>query len=280
MDLAALINKKIKELEETSNTPRLDCEILLSFVLKKPKEWLIANSDYKLTSRQQEKFDEFIKKRRSKVPIAYIIKQKSFYNLTFYINQDVLTPRPETELLVDNALKFLRGREQPRVIDVGTGSGCIPISIESNLSGNKGVEIWATDISKPALRIAHKNARKHSTPLKVRNTTLLKNIPRKFDLITANLPYLTAREAKKVSEKYQEPLKALDGGENGLTKIRKLLKQAENKLKKDGLILLEISPNQTRRLKEFIKNNLKEFKINFNKDLAGKNRIAQVEFRN
>ena len=278
----------------TKNIPsaHLDAEVLLSFVLKKPKGYLLANQEKKLTLPQSKKFNQLISKRLKKIPIAYLIHQKEFYGLDFFIDKNVMIPRPETELLVEEVIKYSRHQSRPAVerkfirsvprltiADIGTGSGCIAVTLARYLPDTK---IYATDISKKALIVAKKNAKKYKVLKRIKflKGDLLKPLSRlrslnhhKVDIIVANLPYLTQDELRKV---YHEPQKALDGGKLGIEYIDKLLTQAPKILNSEGKIFLEISPTQAKTVDYIVEQQMPEKKVEFKKDLAGRLRVAII----
>ncbi|MEA3272745.1 MAG: peptide chain release factor N(5)-glutamine methyltransferase [Patescibacteria group bacterium] len=227
----------IKQLK-TSNSPALDAEALLSFVLKKDKTFLFAHSEKKLTSNQLEKFKKLIVRRAKHEPVAYITNNKEFYGLNFYVDENVLIPRPATESMVEKALKIISNSKRPiTLIDVGTGSGCIMISIlkwipasAGMTRGGAGMTVVAIDSSKEALKIAQKNAKKHDVANRVKfvYSNLLEKIKTNDNiLITANLPYLTTEQYKNLPPeiKKYEPKSALVAGKDGMRYYKKLFKQ-------------------------------------------------------
>lgn len=212
-----------------TNSPELDAEVLLSFVLKTSKEWLFTHPEIKLTKPQEIKFKKLVTKRAKLFPIAYLTGIKEFYGYNFKITPDVLVPRPLTEELVDQALKFIKNNKKwPLTIaDIGTGSGCIIISLIKELQkinevpikgwpafGGKNFTFYATDISAKALTVAKKNAKLHglSKNIKFYQGDLLKPLlNKKIDLILTNPPYLTESHFKKEKSIQAEPKIALVG---------------------------------------------------------------------
>lgn len=254
---------KIKEALESGNYS-LDAEVLLCHLLKKDKPWLYSHQDDILMSDRTRRYQKLISRRQNGEPVAYLTHSKEFFGLDFYVNESVLVPRPETELLVEEALKIRK--KKAKILDVGTGSANIIISIGKN----KKASLYASDISPNALRVAQKNAKKHKVKINFIKSDLFKNIPVgiKFDLIIANLPYLW--------EKFPqfEPLKALDGGRDGLKIIEKFLQEVGSYLSPKGIVLIEIDPRQVKRIKELSKKYLPHKKIAIKKDLAGLDRAA------
>lgn len=230
---------------KVSNSPALDTEILLSHVLKKDRAFLFTYPEKKLTHSQEKKFKNLIVRRKKHEPVAYIVGYKEFYGLAFFVNHDVLIPRPETEKLVEKVIAHLKTKScqlKTSICDLGTGSGCLAIALAKNLPN---IQIWATDISRSALKIAKINAKMHrvSKHIKFVCSDLFSKIPQKikFDVIVANLPYLSQKQYKvaQLEIKKYEPQLALVGGKTGMEIYKKLLSQSKNHLKKGGKIFLE-----------------------------------------
>ncbi|MEK7508532.1 MAG: peptide chain release factor N(5)-glutamine methyltransferase [Patescibacteria group bacterium] len=279
-----------KTLKNGSASPILDGEVLLSSVLNKPREYLLTYPEKKLTTTQEKKFRQLVARRAHGEPIAYLTVHKEFYGLDFIVNKNVLIPRPETELLVEETIKRIRNyelgiRERIVLIDVGTGSGCIPIAIAKN-TPNKNLKVLATDISAAALKVARQNAKKNSVKIKfyrgnllsplIHNSSFL--IPASSYIITANLPYLTKKQICEKSIQC-EPRSALYGGRNGLEYYEKLFKQISQLGAQvfgcsSVQVLLEIDPSQTSKIKKLIKKYLPTAKTEIKKDLAGHNRVV------
>ena len=266
----------------------LDAEVLLSRAIKKNKTFLYTHPECKLNNNQINKFKKNIIRRSGGEPVAYIVKNKKFYNLDFFVNKNVLIPRPETELLVEECLKICRDAKScvSTIIDIGAGSGCIIISLAKNVK-NKNINFYATDISKKTLNIAQKNAKNNGINLvkSLRShgvcfikSNLLKNmnINLKNYILIANLPYLPSNFKNKYNLKF-EPKKALYSGKDGLDLYNKLFLEIENLKYKPNYILLEFRDQQTKKIKKIIKNILPEYKIKIKKDLAGLNRILIAE---
>lgn len=249
------------------NSP-LEAEILLSFLLKKPKEYLYTWPEKKVSGKKITEYKKLIKKRQKGTPVPYLIKKKEFYGFNFYVDENVLIPRPESELLIDIALKFILPKKKFIIIDVGTGSGCLAITLAKLFPK---IKIYALDISEKALKIAKLNAKKHNIKnIKFIQSDLLKRAPEKANLIIANLPYV---KTKKISGELKfEPEIALNGGKNGLKIIREFLKQAPKYLKKNGKILIEIAPELKNKILREAKKYFK--KVEIKKDLSKKERIV------
>ena len=272
-------------IEEAINTASnkinaTDAEMLLRYILKKDQIYLYTNPDHKLSPTHYELFKKIVEQIQNGKPFAYITHQKEFYGLDFYVDENVLIPRPETEILVDEAIKIansLLTTDNGLIIaDVGTGSGCIAIAIAKNLRfKNYDLRIFATDISKDALRVAQINTKKHkvASEIKFLRGDLLNPLPEQVDIIIANLPYVNMELLK---QKITEPKIALDGGKNGFEIIEKLLKQSPHHLKPNGKIFLEIDPQQKTALRKTIPEYLPSAEFEFGKDLAGSIRIAII----
>ena len=222
----------------------LDSEILLSKTLNKTRENILINLDQKINSKNISAFKEYLLRRSYNEPIAYIMGEKEFWSKKFYVNKGTLIPRPETELLVDKILKIYQGKKIS-ILDIGTGSGCIIISILSSLKNSNGIGI---DISKNAILTAKKNALKHKLTKRVKflNKSLNNIFSKKFDLIVSNPPYIGSKDIKNLSDdiKRHEPRIALDGGNDGLDLIKKVIYKSKYILKTKGMLALEIGNEQ------------------------------------
>ncbi|MDA7606186.1 peptide chain release factor N(5)-glutamine methyltransferase [Pelagibacteraceae bacterium] len=204
-------------------THQLDAEIILASLLKKKREHIIVNSEEKVSNSTINNFNKLINRRSAREPLAYILKKKEFWSKSFFVNRNTLIPRPETELLCDIIIKKIKN-ETSYILDIGTGSGCILLSILSEIKKAKGIGI---DISKKAIEVAKKN----SNNLKLNQrakffTKSLNNIrDYKFDLVVSNPPYIKTSDIKNLSEDVRkfEPKIALDGGKDGLDVITKVI---------------------------------------------------------
>ena len=254
--------------ENKISSHRIDSEILLSSVLGKSREEILINLDEKINSRDIFSFKKLIERRSSKEPLAYILKEKEFWSKKFEVNESTLVPRPETELMLEKLIKIYKDKKI-NILDIGTGSGCILISLLSELKNSIGVGI---DISTEALKIAKKNAKKHKINNKIffYNKSFTVIYDRKFDLIVSNPPYLLTKDIRNLQEdiKRFEPLIALDGGNDGLDVIKKVIYKAKNILKFDGMLALEIGNGQFRKVSNILfKNNFRiKYKLKDYKD--------------
>ena len=231
---------KLQEFPKKDLIPQIEFEILLSSILKKDRSFINAYPETDLTSEQAEMLSEMLEKRRTGAPIPYILGYKEFYGRKFFVNKNVLIPRPETEDLVEKVLKFTSGKNLS-VIDVGTGSGCIAITLKLEKSELK---VFASDIDPRALEVARKNAVLYKLDGKISflESNLLKKLDSEVDVIVANLPYIPTNNWEQLPKEIKdfEPRVALDSGLSKESLYQELFNQAKNRLKKDGIIFYEI----------------------------------------
>ena len=247
-----------KLLKQKIKTHRLDSEILLSKVLNKKREQILVKLEQNRKKTEISAFNNLIKRRSLKEPIAYITKEKEFWSKKFYVNRNTLIPRPETELIIESLSKIYKDKKIS-LLDVGTGSGCILISLLIELPNSNGLGI---DISKNALKIAKKNAILHKIENRIRfsNKSITDLCNLKFDLIVSNPPYIERKNIKNLEDgiKKYEPLIALNGGNDGLDVIKKVIYKAKEILKINGKLAIEIGNGQSNKIsRELKKNNFK-----------------------
>ena len=275
--LEELLRQATKKLAGYSPTPRLDAEVLLSDVISKEKIFLYSYPEKIISKKSANKFQQLVTRRKKLEPIAYLTHQKEFYGLPFYVDKNVLIPRPDTELIVDLVISRLSKDQRLKTIcDIGTGSGCIAIAIKKNYPA---VKMLAADISKQAMLVAKKNARLNNTSINFFTSNLLKKIPRKYfnkiNILIFNPPYLTKNEAKKTSLKC-EPVVALTPDN-----IKKLLQnfflQSQKFIAKSGIILLEIGHRQAPMIKKIAQKYYPTANIKIIKDLGGFNRVIRID---
>ena len=263
------------------NSARLEAEILLASALACQRIDLYTNFENEPTEEKRTLFRDYVKRRGANEPVAYIVGAREFYSLTFKVNRCVLIPRPETELLVVEALDWLKQNAkncpQPRICDVGTGSGAIAVAIAKHFPNG---QITAVDQSPEALALAAENAQKHNVGNRIVfcESNLLDAIDDTLDLIVSNPPYVSQAEYENLDAELKdyEPKLALLGGEKGTELIEKLIPQTQQRLRQDGAIFLEVSPMIADRVAElFDPQNWKNVYII--KDLANLKRIVRAE---
>lgn len=285
------ISEILKNIPYSEKISPLDAEILFSLALNMPPEFIFAHPEKRLTKKEIMKFKNLVRRRIYGEPIAYIKGKKEFYGLEFEVNKNVLIPRPDTEIIVERALReVLNSRDKfGSIIDIGTGSGNIIISLYRNIPAKKRLKFkfFGTDISDNALTAAKKNAKKHGVKKSIKfiKSDLLKSFLNKsFNgdiLIVANLPYVSGSLYKKHFDNLKfEPKIALLSGRNGLRHYLALFVQiakirSEN-IKSGITCLIEIDPKQKNMLKKMANNIFRKFEIGFFRDLAGKTRIVRL----
>ena len=278
--LRTIIQDTHKKLESAGiPDARLEAEVLVMNVMRMARQSIFAEQETEVTGQQQAALDEFLERRYSREPLAYILGQREFYGINVVLTPAVLIPRPETEGLVEQALFMaLMGMESTEltIADVGTGSGAIAINLAIHLPSAK---VYAVDVQDAVLDVAAYNVRVHGVADRVNLAIgdLLDAVPEPVDLIVANLPYIpTDRIPTLQPEVQQEPVLALDGGPDGLDLVRRLLIQAEDKLNSHGIILLEIDPDQIPVVQELALQHFPEGSTSVEKDLAGMDRILSI----
>ena len=249
---------------------KIDTELLLTKCLNISKEKLILNLERKIDSKLYKKFVEKLERRKAREPIAYILNQKEFWKYDFYVDKNVLIPRPETEHLVEETLKIISKNESKRLLEVGIGSGCLIISILNNRNNCTAIGL---DCCERATKIANINANLHhlKNRIKIIKTDVDNFNVGKYDLIISNPPYIDKHQLKYLGVSEYEPLKALNGGINGIEIIFKVILKSSKLLKKNGKLIIEIGNNQKYKVKGIlIKNNFFINKVI--KDLSGQDR--------
>jgi release factor glutamine methyltransferase len=277
-----------KEKLENIESRDLDILVLLGFVIKKDKAWILANGNERIGYLKVLKFKSLIKRRQKNEPVAYLTGIKEFYGNIFKVNKNVLIPRPETEVLVEEVLDVLKNKKDSevfwspskmgRVLEIGAGSGAIIISLAKEL---ENIKFLASDVSGRALKIARKNAKLNKVENKIEfvKSDLLEKIKEnEIDVVIANLPYVLAKDKGKLQKDLEyEPQDAIYAEQNGLELIEKLLVQIGDLEHKPKYIFLEFDPRQTEDLKKMIKNILGDVVIEVKKDLAGMDRVVVIK---
>jgi len=268
------------------DTPDLDAQVLLAHLTGKPRTWLAAHPESPLSDPQLAAVEEAVSRLEAGEPLPYILGHWEFFSLDFEVTPDVLIPRPETELLVEQAIMWLQSQpvttqSSLRAADVGTGSGCISVALAHHVPD---LRVLATDLSLAALGVARRNALKHRVADRVDfvQCDLLPPHPvplpteSHFDVICANLPYIPTETLEHLPVFGREPTLALNGGRDGLDPIRHLLKVAPEWLAPDGLILLEIEAGQGLAALSLAYDSFDNATINLRRDLVGKDRMIAI----
>ena len=225
----------------------IESELLFTQVLGCDRVSLYLNKEKHLTIGQSRRISSSLERRIMGEPLQYILGKTEFMGLGFKVNKNVLIPRPETELLVEAAIKYSKGK---KILDLGTGSGCIAVSLAKK---SIGTDITAVDISKAALDTAKENARLNGVKVRFLCTELFKGLSNKFDLIISNPPYVPSLQIESLQPELKyEPLIALDGGVDGLDFYRKIIKDAPNYLNDKGILIMEIGFNQRKDIEKII----------------------------
>ena len=234
-------------------SPMLDAEIILSDIMGVNKEFFITENNKKISEKIIKRFNVAIKRRIKNEPIAYIVGKKEFWSEQFLVKKGILVPRPETEIMIYKIIKLFKNRSI-NILDIGTGSGCILLSILKELKNSRGMGI---DISKEAIEIAKKNSKNLSllNRSRFKVSDLSKFNIGKYDLIVSNPPYIPTNDIKKLSKDIinYEPNIALDGGFDGLDLIKKVIYKSNSLLKRNGLLTLEIGNSQYKKVSSILK---------------------------
>ena len=265
MNVSELLNSGSKTLKQCKiKTHQLDSELVLSSLLKKKRENLLTNSNEEVSKNIIYNFEKLVDRRAKREPLAYILKRKEFWSKDFFVDRSTLIPRPETELLCESVINVFKNKNL-FILDIGTGSGCIILSILSEIKGGKGIGV---DISRKAIEVAKKNSNKLGLNNRVKflNKPLENIYGYKFDLIVSNPPYIKTSDIKNLSDdvKRYEPKRALDGGKDGLDVIKKVIYKSKTILKRLGTLVLEIGYKQHYKVSQILKDQ------NFKEDLLVK----------
>ena len=251
--------------------------ILLAHVLQKPKTWVLAHPETHLNPDQKAHLERLVRRLQAGEPLPYLTGKQAFFGLDFAVSPAVLIPRPETELLVEGALSWLDAYPEAKsALDVGTGSGCIAITLATR---KLWLTITATDLSPEALEIAKQNAEtlQVKDQITFEHADLLPLGDQSFDLVCANLPYIPSAKLEQVNTLGFEPTLALDGGEDGLSLICRLLEQLPPRLNRPGLVLLETEATLGAQTLALAKKAFPQADLRLLQDLAGLDRLVRVE---
>lgn len=251
--------------------------ILMQYVLKIDRNKLIINKNDNVDINKENEYKEYIEKIIKGKPVQYITNNQEFMKLNFYVDENVLIPQPDTEILVEKVIKSIDIMENIEILDMCTGSGCIGISLAKNI---KNTKVTLVDISKEAIEIAKKNAIQNEVENKITfiQSDMFKNVKGKFDIIVSNPPYIKTNIIQTLDKQVQnEPHIALDGGEDGLDFYKILINEAHKYLKKDGKIFLEIGYDQKQEVENLVKRSKHYKKIETIKDLSQNDRVIILE---
>ena len=263
-------------LEKHSDTPALDSQGVIAHVLEKPGSWVMANPEIPLPAHDAAALESLVKRLENGEPLPYILGRWEFFGLPFNVTPDVLIPRPETEIMVERAIAWLQQHPDRRLAaDVGTGSGCIGISLAVHVPD---LEVMASDISSAALKVAMNNAVNNSVAARMEFLRCNLLPPEtEYDLIVANLPYIPTKTLHRLPIYGREPTTALDGGADGLQIIRNLLTIAPDRLIPGGLLLMEIEASEGPAAISLACDIFAKAEIHLHKDLAGRDRLLEIQ---
>ena len=271
---SVLFNAKKYLINNSINSANIDSEILLSSVLKKSKNHLLLNSSIKIDEDKIDTFNKLVERRKKREPIAYILKQKDFWKSTFYVDRNVLIPRPDTEILIEEILYNYSKNQKLSVLDIGTGSGCIIISILKDRPNFKGTAI---DVCKNALNVAKYNAKIHQLENRIKfyKSSVDNFFKDKYDLVISNPPYINKFDLKYLERDVigYEPSLALEGGIDGYTVLKKVIKKSSRLLKIGGKLVLEIGFDQKLKVIKLLKKE-KYFVNKIAKDYGNRDRCV------
>ena len=283
MTIMDAIKKGMIELKNSNiESPKLKSRLLMQYVLNQTRQYIIVNDLNQISKEEEERYFVGISKLRAGVPLEHITHQREFMKLNFYINENVLIPRQDTEILVEEVINIAKKIKKPKILDLCTGSGAIAVSLAKYLPES---EITATDISNKALEVAKKNAKINEVENRITfiSSDLFINIPEeKYDIIVSNPPYIKRKVIETLDEQVRkEPYMALDGGLDGLDFYRKIIKNSYEYLKYHGFLCLEIGFDQKIDVIELIENEEKFENTYSKKDLFDNDRIivTQLNFR-
>ena len=266
-----MIKLKTNNIEE----PNLKSRLLMQYILNRPREYLLVHDDKELTLRQEVNYFKAIKKLIEGIPLQHITHRQEFMKLMFYVDENVLIPRPDTEILVEEVIKIAKKINAKKILDLCTGSGAIAVSLAKYIEGS---QITATDISRKALSIAKLNAVNNNVEDKITfvSSDLFQNIQEeKYDIIVSNPPYIKKKVIENLDKEVKkEPIIALDGGDDGLKFYKKIIENAYEYLKYKGYLCFEIGYDQKDEVTKLIENEGKYIDTYSKKDLYDNDRIV------
>jgi release factor glutamine methyltransferase len=254
--------------------PVLEAELLLAETLKIPRLELLLKKKSRVAARREKVFREYIRQRSKRIPAGYILKNAFFFGLEFHIEKGVLIPRPETELLVEEIIKAVSGKKNLNILDIGTGSGAIAVTLAKNIPGSR---VTAVDISSLALKVARVNARKLKVAKRIKfiKSSLFAGLKESFDVIVSNPPYVKAGDFKTLQPEVKyEPRAALYGGKDGLDAYRKMIPLSGEHLVPAGILALEIGYRQAGRIRALLAREKIFRQVDIIEDYSGIERIV------
>lgn len=281
LTIAEILQKATELLRQSGIAePHREANSLLAFALQKDKTFLIAHPEYKLTEAEENHFRQILVRRANREPFQHITGKQDFYGLEFEVNSDVLIPRPETELIVENAVEILQKIESPRFCEVGIGSGCISVSILHEVKKATAISL---DISEKALKVAKGNAEKHgvSARLDLKISDVFSSLTdERFVVIVSNPPYIPSEQISGLQTEVRdfEPLVALTDGKDGLSIIENIVKNSPKFLHQKGFLLLEVGFNQSEKVNKMFSAETWQ-SIEFLPDLQGIPRMVKANLR-
>lgn len=276
-------NGRKKLIENNIEDAIIKADILIQFVLNMDKMQLIINQEDEVSKENENIYLTYIEQVISGKPVQYITNEQEFMNLKFYVDENVLIPQPDTEILVEEAIKTIaeiRPEKNIKVLDLCTGSGAIAIAIKKYAEdAKKQIEVYASDISEKAIKIAEKNAKRNNVHINLILSDIFQKMEEKnFDIILSNPPYIETQTISSLSKEVQyEPHMALDGGEDGLEFYRVIAENAHEYLNENGSILLEIGYNQKKKVMQILEEAKKYSNIRCIKDLSDNDRVIKID---
>lgn len=279
MTIQAALQAARRLIQPASDSASLDAQLLLAHVLGVDRSYLFTYPEQNLSPEQEGRFNVLVERCGAGEPLAYLLGRRAFYDRELIVSPAVLVPRPETELLLERALNFAKGRSSLTAVDVGTGSGALAVTFAANMPQ---ATVYATDMSPAALAIARENAALHQAQVTFYEGDLLLPLLERdihVDLIMANLPYIPSDEVPTLAVSKHEPLMALDGGSDGLVLVRRLLSQAEGLINPGGLTLLEIGAGQGALAQSVAQAAFPTAHVTVELDYAGLDRIVVIDHK-
>lgn len=274
--IGAAQDRARRTLEGISETSGLDAQLLLAALLGRSRAWVLTHPEFRLGPRKGKSFLEALARLADGEPLAYVLGWWEFFGRRFRLSPAVLVPRPETELLVELALQVVRSARRPKtVVDVGTGSGCVAVTLAAELPD---LQVIATDISGRALEVAEDNARRHRVRRRVSllQADLIGPLAGPLDLVLANLPYIPSDRLRHLAVSRHEPALALDGGPDGLAPLRQLLRDLGPRLDPHGIVFLEIGDEQGASAMMEARATFPQAVHRIVPDLAGRDRLLEI----